>query len=191
MNVSTSTLGVRRRKANNQNIDDEENAAVLKLGPEFQLTQITNKGEEEQLIALNLSESRLLIRAALKERKRSKGDKQYDYDDDDENEKEDEISNMELAGPNSSEITRKTLNFLSSFARFKNQSSTDTVEKLLNDFSLQSSEPLHPFEIAQLGTLECEDAEEAKSLIPSLANKVSDVQLQSLLTELRKYQTLS
>ncbi|KAK6203170.1 HRDC-like protein [Scheffersomyces amazonensis] len=191
MNVSTSTLGVRRRKANNQNIDDEENAALLKLGPEFQLTQITNAGEEEQLIALNLSESRLLIRAALKERKRSKGDRKYDNDDDDENEKEDEISNMELAGPNSSEIMRKTLNYLTNFARFKNQSSADTVEKLLTDFSLQASEPLHPFEIAQLGTLECEDAEEAKSLIPSLVNKVSDVQLQSLLTELRKYQTLS
>jgi len=45
--------------------------------------------------------------------------------------------------------------------------------------------------LAQLGTLECEDPEEAESLIPSLQNKVSDVQLQTLLTELRKYQTLS
>ena len=38
----------------------------IKLGPEFQLNQITNDGEEQQLIALNLSEARLLIRAALK-----------------------------------------------------------------------------------------------------------------------------
>ena len=68
MNVSTSALGVRRRKVTTQNIDDEENSAVLKLGPEFQLNQITNDGEEQQLIALNLSEARLLIRAALKER---------------------------------------------------------------------------------------------------------------------------
>ncbi|EGW33049.1 RNA polymerase II fourth largest subunit [Spathaspora passalidarum NRRL Y-27907] len=203
MNVSTSALGVRRRKAKaaSQNIDDEENAAILKLGPEFQLTQITNSGEEEQLIALNLSEARLLIRAALKERKnKNKGKQQQAQQsasqstqspDQDEDDKEDEISNMELAGPNSNEIMHKTLNYLSNFARFKNSSSTETVEKLLNDFSLSAIEPLHPFELAQLGTLECEDAEEAKSLIPSLANKVSDVQLQTLLTELRKYQTLS
>ena len=112
-------------------------------------------------------------------------------DEDDEEMKEDEISNMELAGPNSNEIVHKTLNFLTNFARFKNRSSCETVEKLLNDFSEHCNEPLHPFELAQLGTLECEDPEEAKSLIPSLQNKVSDVQLQTLLTELRKYQTLS
>ncbi|CUM66884.1 uncharacterized protein PRCAT00004568001 [Priceomyces carsonii] len=191
MNVSTSALGVRRRKAAAQNIDDEENAALLKLGPEFQTTQITNSGEEEQLIALNLSEARLLIRAALKERrnKNTRGD-EFNIEDD-ENEKEDEISNIDLAGPNANEIMHKTLNYLSTFARFKNSSATETVEKLLTDFSNLANEPLHPFEVAQLGNLECEDAEEAKSLIPSLSRKVSDVQLQALLTELRKYQTLS
>lgn len=190
MNVSTSALGVRRRKATTQNIDDEENAATLKLGPEFQLTQITNSGEDEQLIALNSLEARLLIRAALKER-RQKTQNGPSFDDDDENDKEDEIANMDLAGPNSNEIMHKTLNYLLSFARFKNSLSTETIEKLLNDFSSLVLEPLHPFELAQLGTLECEDAEEAKLLIPSLAGKVLDVQLQTLLTELRKYQTLS
>lgn len=191
MNVSTSALGVRRRKPTTQNIDDEENVATLKLGPEFQLKQLTNEGTEEQLIALNLSEARLLIRAALKER-RNKNNKTREFDmDDEENEKEDEMANMELAGPSSNEIMHKTLNYLSNFARFKNSSSTETVEKLLNDFGSSATEPLHPFELAQLGTLECEDAEEAKSLVPSLNNKVSDVQLQSLLTELRKYQTLN
>ncbi|KAL6452366.1 RPB4 DNA-directed RNA polymerase II subunit RPB4 [Candida maltosa Xu316] len=214
MNVSTSALGVRRRKAATQNIDDEENSAVLKLGPEFQLDQITNQGEKQKLIALNLSEARLLIRAALKERKNYKksksnnkntttntttgtgvsggrlnggngnhdGDNIEEDDEDDEDEdaelKEDEISNMELAGPNSNEIVHKT-------------SSVETIEKLLNDFNEHCNQPLHPFELAQLGSLECEDSEEAKSLIPSLTNKVSDVQLQTLLTELRKYQTLS
>lgn len=190
MNVSTSALGVRRRKPATQNIDDEENAALLKLGPEFQLDQITNLGAHERLIALNLSEGRLLIRAALRERQRTLGTGARGEADDDDD-KEDELANMALAGPNSNEIMHKTLNYLLSFARFKNASLTETVEKLLNDFSALASEPLHPFEIAQLGTLECEDAEEAKSLIPSLANKVSDVLLQTLLTELRKYQTLA
>lgn len=191
MNVSTSAFGVRRRKVSSQ-VDDEENAAVLKLGQEFQLHQLTNTGETEQLIALNTSEARLLIRAALRERK-NKGRNQMEFDEneDEENDKEDEISNLDLAGPNSSEIIQKTLNYLASFARFKNSSSTETVEKLLSDFSTSIKEPLHPFELAQLGNLECDDAEEAKSLIPSLANKVSDSQLQNLLNELRKYQTLS
>lgn len=225
MNVSTSALGVRRRKVATQNIDDEENSAVLKLGPEFQLDQITNQGEKQKLIALNVSEARLLIRAALKERKKSNNKKNSvnrnggidamdedshhnnnhnnhhhqdgmdrdvdEEDEDDIDEKEDEISNIDLAGPNSNEVVHKTLNYLTNFSRFKNTSSVETVEKLLNDFSEHCNEPLHPFELAQLGTLECEDSEEAKSLIPSLTNKVSDVQLQTLLTELRKYQTLS
>lgn len=191
MNVSTSALGVRRRKAKGHNIDDEENASLLKLGPEFQRVQITNSGEQEQLIALNLSEARLLIRAALKERKNKAENKSGFDDEEDENEREDEIANIELAGPNSNEIVHKTLNYLTTFTRFKNPSSAETVEKLLNDFSGQAAEPLHPYELAQLGNLECEDAEEAKSLIPSLANKVSDVQLKTLLTELRKYQTLA
>lgn len=192
MNVSTSALGVRRRKPKSQNIDDEENAALLKLGPEFQLTQITNSGEQEQLIALNMSEARLLVRAALRERKNKNLKKsEADDDEDEDDEREDEIANIELAGPNSNEVVHKTLNFLSTFSRFKNASSTETVEKLLTDFSAQASEPLHPFELAQLGNLECEDAEEAKTLVPSLARKVTDVQLKTLLTELRKYQTLA
>lgn len=40
---------------------------------------------------------------------------------------------------------------------------------------------LHPFEIAQLGSLGCDDADEAKTLIPSLANKRTDEELQDLL----------
>lgn len=192
MNVSTSALGVRRRRVATQSVDEDENAALLKLGPEFQLQQTTNLGDIEQLIALNLSEARLLIRAALKERKNKSDRGILEVDVDlGENEKEDEISNMELAGPNSNEIMHKTLNYLANFARFKNSSSTETVEKLLTDFLAQALQPLHPFELAQLGSLECEEAEEAKLLIPSLAHKVSDVQLQTLLTELRKYQTLN
>ncbi|KAG7192288.1 RNA polymerase B [Scheffersomyces spartinae] len=193
MNVSTSTLGVRRRKAA-QNIDDEESAATLKLGPEFQLRQITNNGDEEQLIALNLSEARLLMRAALKERKsKNTASNKYNQHEADEGNEDDEDDSKfdELMNNQQSEIVRKSLAYLSTFARFKNSSSTETVEKLLNDFSASCLEPLHPFEIAQLGNLDCEDAEEAKSLIPSLSNKVSDIQLQNLLSELKKYQSLA
>ena len=165
---------------------------MLKLGPEFQLKQITNQGDEEQLIALNLLEARLLIRAAFKERRNKSSSSNAAGDaEDDDNAKEDELLNIELAGPNLNEVIHKTLNYLLTFARFKNSLLTETVEKLLNDFGASSLEPLHPFELAQLGTLECEDAEEAKLLIPSLQNKVLDVLLNNLLAELRKYQTLN
>lgn len=41
-------------------------------------------------------------------------------------------------------------------------------------------------DIRQIGSLCCDNAEEAKSLIPSLQNKISDVDLQELLDELTK-----
>lgn len=56
---------------------------------------------------------------------------------------------------------------------------------------LKSIPQLRPFERGQLGTLCCEDAEEAKTLIPSLADRVDDTRLQQLLDELsslRKFQ---
>lgn len=37
-----------------------------------------------------------------------------------------------------------------------------------------------------IGSLCCESAEEAKTLIPSLANKISDADLQELLDEITK-----
>lgn len=40
-----------------------------------------------------------------------------------------------------------------------------------------------------LGTLCCEDAEEAKTLIPSLADKIKDEDLQELLDEISKYRS--
>jgi DNA-directed RNA polymerase II subunit RPB4 len=38
----------------------------------------------------------------------------------------------------------------------------------------------------ELGSLCCDNAEEAKSLIPSLQNKITDADLQELLDELTK-----
>lgn len=68
MNISTSTIPRRRRKPN-QSITDEEDASILKLGPEFDLHQINHDGKDSTLITLNLSETRLLINAALKQRR--------------------------------------------------------------------------------------------------------------------------
>jgi len=55
------------------------------------------------------------------------------------------------------------------------------VERLLS-----SHKELAKFERAQLGTLCCYSAEEAKTLIPSLQDKIPDEDLQELLDEIAK-----
>lgn len=68
MNVPVSTVQTRRRL---KKVEEEENAATLQLGQEFQMRQLNHQGEEEELIALNLSETRLVIKEALVERRKA------------------------------------------------------------------------------------------------------------------------
>jgi DNA-directed RNA polymerase II subunit RPB4 len=92
----------------------------------------------------------------------------------------------------------KTLDYLEVFARFKDEENIKAVERLLNAHT-----DLESFERSQLGefycvcfwfvlvanrvgSLCCDNAEEAKSLIPSLQNKITDSDLQELLDELTK-----
>jgi len=86
-----------------------------------------------------------------------------------------------------SEIVEKTSDYCARFGKFTNK---DTVKEVRQLFA---SSEYEQFETAQLSNLCCESAEEAKILIPSLANK-DDVLLQNLLTEmqnLKKFQTTS
>lgn len=75
---------------------------------------------------------------------------------------------------------RKTQEHLSIFARFRDEQTVTAVEGLLKS---PENQDLHPFEVAQLGSLTCEEAEEAKTLIPSLANKKTDEELQLILDQ--------
>ena len=75
-------------------------------------------------------------------------------------------------------VVNKTQEYLEIFSRFKNRESVEAVDRLLN-----SQPDLDPFEKAQLGSLCCDSAEEAKTLIPSLEAKKSDEELQDLLNE--------
>lgn len=75
----------------------------------------------------------------------------------------------------------RTLDYLDAFARFKQKENVEAVERLLS-----AHKELAKFERAQLGSLCCETAEEAKTLIPSLADKISDDDLQELLDEMYK-----
>ncbi|BFZ54922.1 hypothetical protein PYCC9005_001959 [Savitreella phatthalungensis] len=83
--------------------------------------------------------------------------------------------------PPTTEAMRKTLEYLDVFVKFRTEAATRHVESLLS-----RAQGLHPFERAQLGTLCPEEAEEAKTLIPSLGPKVDDDDLQILLDEVNE-----
>ncbi|KAG7813585.1 hypothetical protein KL921_001131 [Ogataea angusta] len=183
MNISTSTVASRRRRARSALQEDEENAAELKLGPEFQLEQIDNYGNETKLVALNVSEARILIRAALQERMamvQKLGGQDLGFAT--ENPDDETLARMATA-PGANEVLRKTLDYLSTFARFKDAETCTAVEALLKS---SENSVLHPFEAAQLGSLACEDIDEAVTLIPSLNEKKDEVDLQRILDELNR-----
>ncbi|KAI5796632.1 HRDC-like protein [Geopyxis carbonaria] len=79
------------------------------------------------------------------------------------------------------EIVTKTGAYLEVFSRFKQQETAQAVERIMVGQTGLSS-----FEKAQLGSLCCDTAEEAKTLIPSLADKRSDDDLQNLLDEITR-----
>jgi len=167
--MSASILRARRRPTGHSG--EEEDATKLEFGPEFTIPQVGPDGQEIPLFALNLSEARLLINAALSQRRR--------FDDDSQ-----AVDDEEEDFADSNEVLRKSREYLSNFARFKDEQTVNAVEHLLK--SSENSD-FHPFEIAQLGSLLCDDAEEAKTLIPSLAYKKSDEELQVLLDQLRRF----
>ncbi|SCW03204.1 LAFE_0G05292g1_1 [Lachancea fermentati] len=196
MNISTSTFSTKRRGL--KKVEEEENAATLQLGEEFQLKQVNHHGVEEELIALNLSEARLVIKEALEQRKKlfkqwnNKGDA-MDADDDEFEDAHTQTQEKELqsidklleatTGGNNQAL-KQTMVYLTNFSRFRDQETVTAVTQLLQ------STNLHPFEIAQLGSLSCEDADEAKTLIPSLNSKISDDDLERILKELSNLETL-
>ncbi|KAH3901132.1 DNA-directed RNA polymerase II subunit RPB4 SCDLUD_002614 [Saccharomycodes ludwigii] len=239
MNISTSTFLTKRRGLKRLDEEQEENAATLQLGDEFQLQQLNHQGEEEELVALSLSEARLVIRESLQERKRLfqkwyhndtgvkaevSGVEEEEHNSSDLQKNEDielfnnqqsveeELANIDrvleattpFQGTNSSsnksndneksrgvaatnnQALKQTLVYLANFSRFRDPETVTAVAQLLRSITSE----LHPFEIAQLGSLSCEDADEAKTLIPSLNNKISDEELERILKELSNLETL-
>ncbi|GIC86739.1 tRNA(m(1)G37)methyltransferase [Aspergillus udagawae] len=124
---------------------------------ELEAASTLKLGADQNTHTLSLSEARLVINKVLENKRR--GGKKYE-----------EPENL-----------TKTLDYLEVFARFKDEENIKAVERLLN-----SHTELEMFERSQLGSLCCDNAEEAKSLIPSLQHKISDADLQELLDELTK-----
>ncbi|KAL8916084.1 MAG: hypothetical protein Q9172_006467 [Xanthocarpia lactea] len=117
-------------------------------------------GEFQNVPTLTLSEARLLINAVLDNRRK-------------------------LRKVNETETLIKTQDYLEVFARFKQTENIEAVERVLS-----AKQELERFERSQLGSLCCETAEEAKTLIPSLANKISDEDLQELLNDITQFRNL-
>ncbi|KAI0172315.1 RNA polymerase Rpb4 [Hypoxylon sp. FL1284] len=120
-------------------------------------TNVLKLGEFNDVDTLTLSEAALVINALVAKRRN------------------------ERKNVNESEMLTKTIDYLDTFARFKEKESVEAVERLLS-----SHKEFAKFERAQLGSLCCETAEEAKYLIPSLTNKISDEDLQEILDEMYK-----
>ncbi|KAI8959937.1 HRDC-like protein [Daldinia sp. FL1419] len=120
-------------------------------------TSVLRLGEFEDVDTLTLSEASLVINALVAKRRNDR-------------------KNI-----NETEMLTKTIDYLDTFARFKKKENVEAVERLLS-----SHKEFHKFERAQLGSLCCETAEEAKYLIPSITDKISDEELQELLNEIYK-----
>ncbi|KAH8820295.1 HRDC-like protein [Xylogone sp. PMI_703] len=114
-------------------------------------------GEFQDVDALTHSEAALVINALVAKRR------------------------MDRKNVNETEMLLKTTEYLDHFARFKRKENVEAVERLLS-----AHKELAKFERAQLGSLCCDTAEEAKTLIPSLQDKISDDDLQELLDEITK-----
>ncbi|PNY27145.1 DNA-directed RNA polymerase II subunit rpb4 [Tolypocladium capitatum] len=118
-----------------------------------------NLGEFQDVDTLTLSEAALVLNALVAKRRNDR------------------------KNVNETEMLNQTLNYLDHFARFTQKENVEAVERLLS-----SHKDLAKFERAQLGSLCCENADEAKTLIPSLADKIKDEDLQELLDEVSKLQ---
>ncbi|GMM32587.1 DNA-directed RNA polymerase II subunit [Martiniozyma asiatica (nom. inval.)] len=200
MNISTSSVPIRRRGGRSTLPIDEENASSLMLGPEFQLSTPAPTPEDpnnvNELITLNLSEARILIRAALKERCNMLGMDQASVNKPVDEWADDELAKLSTA-PGANEVLNKTLEHLNKFSRFRDAETCATADALLRgdgginyDADADDAEKgLHPFERAQLGSLSCEDVDEAVTLIPSLQAKQNEINLQRVLDELNRLET--
>ncbi|KAF2860836.1 hypothetical protein K470DRAFT_63617 [Piedraia hortae CBS 480.64] len=91
--------------------------------------------------------------------------------------------------PVNSEVYNSTVEYVRTFSRFKDHKTVTQVDVLLDEWVKRGV--LVPFEKAQIASLCCDTAEEAKTLIPSLESKIDDDELQGLLNDIIKLRDFS
>ncbi|KAK4224602.1 DNA-directed RNA polymerase [Podospora fimiseda] len=142
-------------------MSDQGHAPTARSKPpppgEEEASAILKLGEFEDVDTLTLSEASLVINALISKRRKDRKDR------------------------NDTEALNKTLDYLDAFARFKQKENVEAVERLLS-----AHKELTKYERAQIGSLCCDSADECKTLIPSLADKISDDDLQELLDDMAK-----
>jgi DNA-directed RNA polymerase II subunit RPB4 len=79
------------------------------------------------------------------------------------------------------EVFVKSYNYATTFDCYKSKIALREARKAMEQRNLEE------FEIASLGNLCPESAEEAKALIPTLHNKLTDEELELLLSDLKNY----
>ncbi|KAK4648752.1 hypothetical protein QC762_114130 [Podospora pseudocomata] len=142
-------------------MSDQKHAPTSRAKPppagEEEAGAVLKLGEFQDVDTLTLSEASLVINALMAKRKKDRKDR------------------------NETDALNQTLDYLDAFARFKAKENVEAVERLLS-----THKELSKFERAQIGSLCCDTADECKTLIPSLADKISDEDLGELLDELEK-----
>ncbi|KAK3299106.1 HRDC-like protein [Chaetomium fimeti] len=142
-------------------MSDQNHAPTSRSKPpppgEEEAGAVLKLGEFEGVDTLTLSEASLVIDALILKRRKDRKDR------------------------NETDVLNKTLDYLDAFARFKEKENVEAVERLLS-----SHKELTKFERAHIGSLCCDNADECKTMIPSLADKISDEDLQELLDEMAK-----
>ncbi|KAF2019893.1 hypothetical protein BU24DRAFT_459516 [Aaosphaeria arxii CBS 175.79] len=125
-------------------------------------------GDFEDVHALSVSQARAVITAVHTARKKK------------------DASHNPLGGDrihNDSQTIQQFTEYLEQFSRYKQAENLHALDGLLD-----SNPELTSVEKAMLGSLYCDTADEAKTLIPSIATKISDETLQNLLDEATKLQ---
>ncbi|KAK4507918.1 hypothetical protein PRZ48_001653 [Zasmidium cellare] len=82
--------------------------------------------------------------------------------------------------PNHTEIYYKTRDYCREFARFKDDNTIQQVNAISTELTDRDL-GITQYERAQLATLCCDTAEEARTLIPSLEGKIEDAELEEML----------
>jgi DNA-directed RNA polymerase II subunit RPB4 len=83
-----------------------------------------------------------------------------------------------------SNVFMKTLSYTQRFSKYKSRETIGAVRSLLMQKKL-----LHKFEMASLANLCPENAEEAKSLVPSLEGRFEDEELNQILDDIKNHRS--
>jgi len=205
---------------NSLNNMEEENTGYLKFGDEFKLIQVNHNLEEEMLTCLKLLEystgytNSVSIQAGsssptqqqqIKQQQQQSGNNSSSgYENQALRQTLIYLANFARYRDNETVATvrqllgnveTQDLDYNAKNIHNIDTTSTNTLNPNNRNTEAEREKELlgnqlHPFEIAQLASLSCVEADEAKTLVPSLNKKLHDADLERILSELNELETL-